>query len=137
VFIVLSDELVSDWLENDWLVELCANKVPWSRLKRLSLAVNNLPLCLGVFLELLIGLNPVKKLLTTTRVLHMLDTDVNTLCKNALLDTLVDNDTERMLCHIINNTCASMITLVWHSLLNRTITPDINNVSLFIGFHVR
>ena len=49
--------------------------------------MSNLPLGLGVLLQLLVDLDPVKKLLTTARVLHVLHTEVDALGQDALPKT--------------------------------------------------
>jgi len=133
----LCNKFVSDRLENDWLVELGADKVPGSRLHRLSLAVYNLALCLRLLLALLVCLDAIEEVLTTARVLHMLNADVYSLRNNSLLNAFVDNDTERVLCDVVNYSSSTMIALVWHTLLNRTITSDVDNVALFVIFHIR
>jgi len=133
----LGDELVFDWLEDDRLVELSSHKVAEARLGRLSLAVGNLALGLRLLLQLLVDLDPVKELLATARVLHVLHAQVDALGQNALLDTLVDDDTKCVLCDIVHDTGASVVAFVRHALLHRTITADIDNVTLLVRLHVR
>jgi len=133
----LGDELVSYWLEDDWFVVLGAHKVSGPWLGRLSLAACNLALGLGLFLQLLVDLDPVEELLTTARVLHVLHAQVDALRQNALFDALVDNDTERVLCHIVHDTGAPVVALVRHTLLHGTVTPNIDDVALFVCLHVR
>jgi len=132
----LGDELVSYWLEDDWLVVLGAHKVSGPWLGRLSLAACNLALGLGLFLQLLVDLDPVEELLTTARVLHVLHAQVDALRQNALFDALVDNDTERVLCHIVHDTGAPVVALVRHTLLHGTVAPNIDDVALLVCLHV-
>jgi len=106
------------------------------RLCWLSFAVDNLSLGLGVLLLLLVELDAIEELLATARVLHVLHTDVDALRQDALLDTLVDDDTESVLCHVVHHTGAAVIALVRHALLHRTITPDVDDVSLLVRLHV-
>jgi len=102
----------------------------------LSLAVSKLALGLRFFLELLIQLHSVQELLTTTRVLHMLHSDVDSLGQNTLLDAFVNNDAKSMLCHVVHHASASMIALVWHAFLYCTITSDVDDVTLLVCLHV-
>jgi len=132
----LGDELVFDWFEDDGLVELGAHKMTESRLRRLSLAVRDLALGLGVLLQLLVDLDPVKELLTTARVLHVLHAKVDALRQNAFLDALVDNDTECVLCHVVHDTSASVVALVRHAFLHCTVATDIYDVPLLVRLHV-
>jgi len=133
----LRDELVLDWFEDDWLVELGADEMTQPRLSRLSLAVNNLSLRLRGLLELLVQLDSVEELLSAARVLDVLDTDVDPLRKNSLFDSLVDDDAEGVLRHIVDNTGPAVIHLVWHTFLHCTITTYVDYVSLLVRLHVR
>jgi len=132
----LGDELVFDWLEDDWLVVLSPHKVTETRLGRLSFTVCNLALGLRLLLQLLIDLDPVKEFLTTARVLHVLHAQIDALGKNALLDALVDDDAERVLCDVVHDAGAPVVALVRHALLHRAIAPNIYDVALLVRFHV-
>jgi len=107
-----------------------------SRLLGLSLAVNDLSLDLGLSLLLLVGLDPVDEVLSAARVLHVFHTDVDSFGQYTLPDTLVDNDTEGVLCHIVDDTSTSVVTLMWHALLYCSITTNVNNVPLLVRLHV-
>lgn len=52
-------------------------------------------------------------------------------------DLLVDNHTHSPLGNIVHSSGLSVVELVWHSLVEGTITLDIHNVTNFIHFHVR
>jgi len=132
----LGDELVLDWLKNDRLVELGTDKVTSPRLHRLSLAVDNFPLGLRLLLSLLVSLDPVEELLSAARVLHMLNTNVDSLSKNTLSNTFVDDDTQSVLSDIVYNTGTTMVHLVWHTFLYSSITADVDDVSLLVRLHV-
>jgi len=136
ILLSLGNELVFDRLEDDWLVVFGAHKVSRPRLGRLSFAVCNLALGLGLLLQLLVDLDPIKELLATARVLDVLHAQIDALRQNAFLDALVDDDTECVLCHIVHYTGASVVALVWHALLHRTVTPNIYDVSLLVRLHV-
>lgn len=45
----------------------------------------------------------------------MLDSKVDALLNVPVLDLLVDNHSNRALCDIVDNTCLSVIHLVWHT----------------------
>jgi len=75
----LSNELVFDWFKDDWLVELCADKMTRSGSLGHSLAVHNLSLRLSVFLSLLIRLHSIQEVLSATRVLHVLYSYIDSL----------------------------------------------------------
>jgi len=133
---LLRNEFVFDGSQYDRLVVLGPYEVTRSRLLRLALAGNNFSARLCFFLLDLIRLDTIEELLTTARVPHMLHPDVDALCQYALPDTLVDNDAKSVLRHVVHDTSATMVHLVWHAFLHCTITTYIDNVSFLVCFHV-
>jgi len=134
--VLLCNKFVSNRLQNNRLVEFCADEMTESWLQRLTLAVNDLALGFSFLLSLLVRFDSVEEILTTARMFHMLHTDIDALRNYSLLDTLVNDDTECVRRNIVHNPSPSMVALVGHTLLHRTVSSDIDNVSFFVCFHI-
>jgi hypothetical protein len=66
----------------------------------------------------------------------VLNTDVNSLLDNSVTDLLVDGNTHGTWSNIKDTTGLTMIELMWHTLLDGTITLDVNDISTLVHFHV-
>jgi len=134
--VLLCNKFVSNRLQNNRLVEFCADEMTESWLQRLTLAVNDLALGFSFLLSLLVRFDSVEEILTTARMFHMLHTDIDALRNYSLLDTLVNDDTECVWRNVVHNPSSSMVALVGHTLLHRTVSSDVDNVSFFVCFHI-
>jgi len=134
--VLLCNKFVSNRLQNNRLVEFCADEMTESWLQRLTLAVNDLALGFSFLLSFLVRFDSVEEILTTARMFHMLHTDIDALRNYSLLDTLVNDDTECVRRNIVHNPSPSMVALVGYTLLHRTVSSDIDNVSFFVCFHI-
>ena len=65
---------------------------------------------------------------------HVLDADVDALFNNAAIDFFVDPHTDGTLGDIENDSSASVVSLVWHTLVNGGIGKDIHVVAR-LDFH--
>lgn len=59
----------------------------------------------------------------------MFDADVNSLFDDPSVDKFVDTDTNSTLGNVENNSGASVVTLVWHTLVNGGVGENVNVVS--------
>lgn len=128
--------LVRDWSDGLRNVRRETESVSFSWLSWLSLELNVLTLSLGLTLQSGILLDSVQEFLTALRVLDVLNTEVNTLFEVSVTDNLVDDDTNRRLGNVIDNTSSTLVPLVRHTLLDSTVTLDIDDVADLVSLHV-
>lgn len=96
-------------------VTLEADEVAGAGADRLALQVNVDALLLGLLLLEGVLLDTVDELLTGAGVLDVLDADVDTLLDVAVVDTLVDDDTDGGLGDVVDNTSLTVEDLVGHT----------------------
>jgi len=89
-----------------------------------------------LLLELVIELHTLKEVITALGVLDVLNAQVNALGDDAIANTLVNNNTNSMWSHIVDNTSFAMVELVWHALVNGRICRNINNVTNFVNLQI-
>lgn len=105
--------LVGNWSNVLRLVVLGANSASLTGLSWLSLQVDVLASLLGVSLLCGVGLDTGQELVTRSRVLDVLDADVDALLDVAVADLTVQNDTDSGLGDIVDNTSLTVVDLVW------------------------
>lgn len=66
----------------------------------------------------------------------MFDPDIDTFGDDAVSDTFVDNDSDGMRSDVKDSSGPSMVVLVWHALLKRTIAFDVDQVTPFVHSQV-
>lgn len=86
-----------------------------TRLSRLPLEVDMDALLLGFTSLDGVLLDTAKEVLTRSGVANVLDADVDALLDVAVADTLVDNDTDSGLGHVVDDTSPAMVDLVRHT----------------------
>ena len=123
--------------EHDWVhVFKCGllevDGVSFTRLLWHSLCVNLDSLCLGFSLFSVICKNTINESLSALRLAYMFNANVNALWQNATTDTFVNDNTNGMLCYVKDSTSLTVVEFVWNTLLNGTISHDINIVSLSV-----
>ena len=132
----LDEGFVRNWGQGLWNVTFGGNDGGASWLSWLSLQLNGLTLSLGFSLQSSVGLDSVQEFLTTSRVLDVLDSQVNSLLDVSVADDLVDDNTNGRLGNVVDNTSLTVVVLVWHTLLDGTVGLDVNDVTDLVDLQV-
>jgi len=101
-----------------------------------ALDVDGLTGSLGLFLGGLVGANASLEGLTGGGHAGVLDTDVNTLGDDAVSNALVHDDTEGVLGHVEDSAGLTVVELVGHTSLDRTVSDDIDVITLLVDDEV-
>jgi hypothetical protein len=107
-----------------------------TRLSRKSLEVESDTSSLGFLLLLSVGLDTVQEFLTALGVSDVFNTDINTLFNVAVTNDLVNNNTDRGLGNVVDDTSTTVVELVRHTLLDSSISLDVNNVTDLVSLQV-
>lgn len=95
-----------------------------------------LSLSLSLSLETGVLLDSGDELLSALGVLDVLNSQVDSLLKVSVSNNLVDDDTNRGLGHVVHDTSLSLVVLVGHTLLDSSISLDVDNVAHSVGLEV-
>ena len=66
----------------------------------------------------------------------MFDADVNAFFDETTTDALVDDESEGSGRDVVNDSSATVVELVRHTLMDRTVSLDINEITDLVGDHV-
>ena len=94
-----------------------------------------LTLGLGLTLQLVVGADAVTESLTGFRLADVLNTHVNALGDEAVSDLLVDDNTDGVLGNIEDFAGLTVVELVGDTLLNATVSDNINVLTLVVREH--
>lgn len=129
----LCNQLVRQRLEGDRLIlGRNLNESSVAGLESLSLQVKLDALLLGPALELVIVVQTIKEILTTGRVRDVLNANVDLLRDDTSADTLVDDNSDGVLGHIVDATSLTVVKLVRHTLVERTVALDVDDVTALV-----
>lgn len=96
-----------------------------------------LDIAFGVGLpDFLVLVDSVDEAQSRFRVFDMLDSKVDSLGDDVSSNSLVYDDTDGVLGDVVNSTSFTVVDFVWHTLLDGTITFDVNDVASFVDMHV-
>lgn len=117
-------------------VTFSGDNISTSWLSWLSLQLDLFTLGLGFLLQGSVGLDSVQELLTTSRVLDVFNSQVDSLFEVSVADNLVDDNTDGGLGNVVNDTGLTVVVFVWHTLLDGTVGLDINDVTDLVDLQV-
>ena len=100
-----------------------------------SLCADLLTSFLGISLEGVVLSYSFPEGFIAARLAHMLNSDMDSLGNDLFSDLFVHNDTNGMLIHVKYSTGSSVVELVGHTLVDATVSNDINEISLSVGGH--
>lgn len=81
-------------------------------------------------------LDSLQKFGSTLGVLDVFNSQTQSLFQVSVTDHLVDDNTNRRLGDVEDNTGLTLVDLVWHTLLDGTVGLDINDVTNFVDLQV-
>ena len=118
----LSHELVRNRSQELRLVVLGGDNMSFSGCSWESLAVCFLTTGLGLLLLDVVGVDSVQEVLPALAVLHVLDTNIDSLGQDLAAHSLVHHNTQRSLRHVEHAPSLAVVGLVRHSLLEGSTT---------------
>lgn len=83
----------------------------------------------GFLLLQFVLLDTGKETLTALGLVHVLDANVDVLVDNTVTHNLVHTDTDSALGDVVHTTSATVVELVWHTLVDSTVGLDIHVVT--------
>lgn len=121
--------LVRHWNNALWVVVLHADgrSLPWHQ--RLTLKVDSCAVRLCLLLLLCVCLDTGEELISGSGFLDVFDADVYALLHVSVSDLLVENDADGGFGDVVDNTGLSVVDLVWHTLLDSTVTYYVHDVA--------
>jgi hypothetical protein len=72
----------------------------------------------GGLLEDIVSGSTLKEIISGAGLVDVFNTNVNSLCQDSVLDTLVDNDADSPSGNVENSASLTVVDLVWHTLLD-------------------
>jgi len=128
----LDNEFVWDWSNSFWLFseEFDGMSFTWLLIDSLDIDVGASGL--GVLDGSVVSNNTVEETLTRFGVLDVFNADIDTFWDDTSTNLLVDDDTDGSLGNVENTSSGTVVDLVWHTLLESTITLDIDDISLSV-----
>ena len=113
-------------------IDLAIDNVGFSWLSWDSLSDDFLASFLGFNLFSIVFSNSSLEGFSAFTLTDVFDSDVNSLGDDSCSDLLVNDDTDSVLVDIKDLTSLALVELVWHTLVNTSISNDINKVTLFV-----
>ena len=132
----LDEGLVWDRGQSLWDITFGRDNTSLSWLGWLPLQLNSDTLSLGLSTLSSVSLNSLQELSSALGVLDVLNSQVQSLLNVSVTDHLVNDNTDGGLGNVVDNTSLTVVKLVWHTLLDRTIGLDIDNVTNFVDLQV-
>lgn len=125
----LCDELVWNWSEENWFWWIL-NDASGKRLFRFALKDDAFALGESLTTFLVIGLDAGQEFVTALRGLDVFNADIDALGEDLSTVTLVDDNSQCVLCDVVDASGLSVVGLEWHTFVNGTIALKISKQSL-------
>ena len=91
---------------------------------------------LGYLASSVVFLDTAQEISTALRGLDVFNADIDALLHVTVTDTLVDNQTESTGTDVVNDGSAAMVELVRHTLVDGTVSLNVDQVSNLVSYHV-
>lgn len=133
---------LNDKLVRDWSNKLFASFLGFDDMSFSWLSWDPLQHWFGAFVvdvffpDLFVLVDSVDESKSGFGVLDVLNSEVDSLGQDVSSDSLVDNDTDGVLGDVVDSTGFTVVDLMWHTLLDGTVTFDIDDVASFVDVHV-
>jgi len=85
-------------------------------------------------LELCVSFHSIQEILSALGVADMLDANVDSLLHNSVANKFVQFNSNGSGCDVPHNTSLAMVEFVGHSLVDRTNSNNVNNISAMVRF---
>jgi len=102
----------------------------------LTLDLNTLSSLLCLLLDLLVLPDTVQEVISACALLHVLNTNMDLLADDAVTVELVHLDADGTWSDVPDDTSLTMVELVWQTLLDGTVTLDVDKISNFVCVQV-
>lgn len=133
---------LNDKLVRDWSNKLFASFLGFDDMSFSWLGWDPLQHWFGAFVvdvffpDLFVLVDSVDESKSGFGVLDVLNSEVDSLGQDVSSDSLVDDDTDGVLGDVVDSTGFTVVDLMWHTLLDGTVTFDIDDVASFVDVHV-
>lgn len=119
------------WVQRLNIRHLDRSRTP--RTNRLSLQLHALTVLLGFFPLSCVLLHSGQELVSGSGVCDVFDSDVDSLLDVSVADLLVDDDADGGFGHVVDYTGFAVVDFEWHTLLDRTVDSDVDDVTDSVG----
>jgi hypothetical protein len=121
--------LVRNWNNALWVVVLHADGRCLSWHQRLTLEVDSCAVGLCLLLLLCVCLDTGEEFVSGSRFLDVFNADVDALLHVSVSDLLVEDDSDGGFGDVVDDASLSVVDLVWHTLLDSTITDYVHDIA--------
>merc|ERR1712013_227685 len=132
----LDDELVSNGFDQLRRVVLRGDKMSFTWSNRMSFTIDLHTGCLRFTLLHLILLHTSQEIVTTFGMFDVLDAEVDSFGDDSVSQLFVDDNTDSSSRHVEHSSSFAVVVFVWHTLVDGSITLNINNITDLVCLQV-
>lgn len=131
----LSNKFIRNWSQQEWcflsIHNMCRPRLCW-----LSLQLHENALLFGLLTQFLILLHTCQEILSALGVINMFNADIDSLGDDFSTYSLVDDNSKSVCSDVEYSSRFSVVSFVWHTLLDSTVAFDVYDITYFVCFHV-